>query len=135
MNPNLDQQPSRNPWPWPNDTAADRARKIARMYRQHLHTLNPAICDQLDQTAAGFGETWMLEAAADETDDDRELTTTQAADLAGTTPKRIREWACTPHPDRTGEMLLPRFKMRGRERTYLAVHVRAAAAIMLARRC
>lgn len=134
MNPDLDRQ-GRNPWPFPNDLPVDRARKVALMYRQHLHTLNQHICDQLDQTAAAFGETWMLETEDDPTDDDRELTTAQAADLAGTTAKRIREWACAPHPDRPGEMLLPRFKTRGRERTYLAVHVRAAAALMRARRC
>lgn len=129
MRPDLDRQ-DRNPWPFPHDTTLDRTRKIALMYRQHLRTLNPAISDQLDQTAASFGETWMLDKPDTSPDDDHDVTTDEAADLAGVSADTIRKWACMPHPAEPGRNLLPRFGRRNRQRTYLAQHVREAAAIM-----
>jgi hypothetical protein len=129
VNPDLDQQDQRNPWPWPVDTPLDRARKIATMYRRHLATAAPAVCATVDDTAREFGETWMLERE-DLVDADRELTTAEAAELVQVPIRRIREWACATHPDDRTKPLLPRFKMRGRERTYLAQHVLAAAAAM-----
>lgn len=120
-------------WPHPTDTALDRARKVALMYRAALGTCSPAMRDQCDQTAAGFGETWMLDRPQ-LVDPDQALTTAEAAELVRRTPKTIREWACQEHPERPGEPLLPRFKMRGRERTYLAQHVLAAAAAVARQR-
>jgi hypothetical protein len=129
MNPHLDRQDRRNPWPWPVDTPLDRARKVAGMYRARLKALAPAACTETDEVAASFGETWMLDKP-DIVDPDTEVTTAEAADLAQVPVKRIREWACATHPEHPGQPLLPRFKMRGRERTYLAQHVLAAAAAM-----
>ncbi|WP_250029767.1 hypothetical protein [Paractinoplanes maris] len=129
MNPDLNEQPRRSAWPNPVDTALDRARRVAGMYRAHLRMLDLDACNRLDDTVAAFGETWMLDKP-DIVDPDREVTTAEAAELVKTTPKRIREWACQLHPDKPDEPLLPRFKMRGRERTYLAGHVLAAAAWM-----
>jgi hypothetical protein len=129
VNPDLDQQDQRNPWPWPVDTPLDRARKIATMYRRHLATAAPAVCATVDEAAREFGETWMLERE-DLVDADRELTTAEAAELVQVPIRRIREWSCATHPDDRTKPLLPRFKMRGRERTYLAQHVLAAAAAM-----
>ncbi len=129
MDPDLDHQDRRNPWPWPVDTPLDRARKVAGMYRQHLLTAAPAVCAGLDDTVRGFGEDWLLEREQ-AIEPDRELTTAEAADLVRVPIKRIREWACATHPDDRAQPLLPRFKMRGRERTYLAGDVFAAAAAM-----
>lgn len=129
MKHHLDRQDGRDPWPFPLDTPLDRARKVAGMYRSRLRALNTGACDEADHTATAFGETWMLDKP-DIIDSDRELTTRQAAELVGVPPKRIREWACARHPDRPDTPLLPRFKMRGRERTYLARHVLEAAAVM-----
>lgn len=60
------------------------------------------------------------------------VTTLRAAQLVQVGPATIRRWACTPHPDpqraANGEMLLPRFKMRGREMTYLVRDVYTAQA-------
>lgn len=131
MNPNLNQQPRHNQrlWPNPADTALDRARRVAGMYRARLGALNPAARDDCDQTAASFGETWMLDKP-DIIDPDRELTTAQAAELVNVPAQRIRKWAGLNHPEQPGQPLLPRFKMRGRERTYLAGQVLQAAATM-----
>jgi hypothetical protein len=129
VKPGYDEQPRRGKWPNNVDTPLDRARKIAGMYRARLRALDTAACDDCDDTAAGFGETWMLERP-DLVDPDRELTTAEAAELVNVPVQRIRKWACADHPERTGEALLPRFKMRGKERTYLAGSVLEAAATM-----
>lgn len=129
MNPNLDRQDRRNPWPNPVDQPVDRARRIAGMYRARLKALAPAACAEADEVAVSFGETWMLDKP-DVVDPDAELTTAEAADLVRVPIRRIRDWAQAIHPELPGMPLLPRFKMRGRERTYLAVHVLAAAAAM-----
>jgi hypothetical protein len=129
VNPDLDRQDRRGVWPNPVDTPLDRARRIAGMYRARLRSLDRAACDELDETAAEFGEDWMIEKL-DVVDPDAELTTAEAARLVRVPVRRIREWAQASHPEDRTKLLLPRFKMRGRERTYLAAHVLAAAAAM-----
>lgn len=125
MNPELDRQ-GRGVWPNTIDTALDRARKIAGMYRSRLRALDRDACNILDDTAAAFGETWMLDKP-DVVDPHREVTTAEAAELVQVHPDTIRKWACMNHPDDLEKPLLPRFKKRGRERTYLAGHVLEAA--------
>ncbi len=99
------------------------------MYRHHLNAANPQVCAVLDDTMRGYGEDWMLER--EETiDPDQELTTAEAAELVRVPVERIRKWACATHPENPGKPLLPRSRMRGKERTYLAVNVLAAAAAM-----
>jgi hypothetical protein len=129
MNPELDRQDRRNPWPNPADTPLDRARRIANMYRAHLTQHAPLVAAGVDATCVSYGETWMVEKP-DIVDPDSELTTAQAAELVHVTIRRIRDWAQTDHPEKPGQPLLPRFKMRGRERTYLAIHVLVAASVM-----
>lgn len=129
MNPDLDRQDRSALWPFPLDTALDRARKVAGMYRSRLRALDVAVCDVLDDTAVSFGEDWMIDKP-DLVDPDRELTTSEAADLVQVHPDTIRKWACAPHPTERDQPLLPRFKKRGRERTYLAGKVLEAAALV-----
>lgn len=129
MNPDLDRQPRRNPWPNPVDTPLDRARRIAGMYRSRLRAFDSVACDILDETAVSFGEDWMLERP-NVVDPSREITTGEAAELVHVHPDTIRKWACAAHPTDPGRPLLPRFKMRGRERTYLAGQVLEAAAVI-----
>lgn len=132
MNPDLDRQP-RGVWPYPLDDDATIARKVTGMYRARLRALSVDACDDCDATAVSFGQDWMLNKPQI-IDPDRELTTAEVADLLTelwrerVTPHMVRKWACAEHPGQPGEPLLPRFKMRGRERTYLTQHVLAAAA-------
>jgi len=96
------------------------------MYRARLRALDTAACDDCDETAVSFGETWMLERE-DLIDDDRELSTAEAGALVGVHPDTVRRWAATKDPRDGSRMLLPRFGWRGRERTYIAGKVREAA--------
>ncbi len=127
MNPDLDHQDRRNPWPWPVDTPLDRARKVAGMYRQHLKTAAPAVCATLDDTVRGFGEDWLLDREQ-VIDPDREVTTSEAAEMVRVHPDTVRRWACLEHPDDPTRPLLARYGRRGRERTYIAGKVIEAAA-------
>jgi hypothetical protein len=100
------------------------------MYRQHLSTASPQVCTVLDNTLRGFGEGDWLLGKEQVVEPEQELTTAEAAELVRVPIERIRKWACADHPEKPGEPLLPRFKKRGKERTYLAQHVLAAAAAM-----
>ena len=128
MKPDYDRQT--NPH-WPNylDDPLQRARKIARMYRAHLNTTNPNLCQQADQTATSFGETWMLEREPTINPDD-ELTAAEAAALVNVTPNTLHKWAAMNHPDHPDQPLLPRYGKRGRERTFIAGKVLEAAALV-----
>lgn len=129
MNPELDEQGRRGTWPFPLDSEMDRARKVAMMYRARLRALNPAACDEADATAASFGEDWML-TRPQIIEPDQELTTATAAELVNVHVDTIRKWACMRHPEHPDQPLLPRFGRRGKETTYLAERVLAAAVAM-----
>jgi hypothetical protein len=117
-------------WPWPDETPATRARRLARAYRAVAARADPHATRTVDQRAAGWGETWMLDTEQT-VDDDRELTTAEAAELVNVAPQTIRKWACLNHPEQPGRKLLPRFGRRGRETLYIAADVRAAAAALI----
>lgn len=101
MNPELDHQPRRNPWPHEGDTPLQRARRIALAYRQHLKTANPQLCDAVDDMAAGFGETWMLERLLT-VEAEHLVTTVEAAELAGVDAETIRQWRKRGYVARSG---------------------------------
>ena len=129
MKPDYDKQT--NPrWPNPIDDPTQRARRIAGMYRALLNTARPDLCQQSDQTARDRGETWMLERQ-EVIEPHQELTATEAAQLVNVAPKTIHNWAYLDHPENPHQKLLPKFKKRGRERTYLAQDVLAAKAALL----
>lgn len=128
MIPDYDKQT--NPrWPNFTDGPTQRARAVARMHRALLRSVRPDLADQADATAAGFGETWMLEREQ-LVEPEQEMTAAEAAALVNVTPNTLHKWAAMNHPDDPSRPLLPRFKKRGRERTFLAGHVLAAAALM-----
>lgn len=115
-------------WPYPDHDPTVRARRVAGMFRAALRSVSVTVADECDDRAKAFGETWMLDGE-DLVDDDRELTTAQAAELVNVTVKTIRNWACLDHPERSGK-LLPRFGHVGRETTYIAADVRAAVKVL-----
>lgn len=102
MNPDLDKQRKRNPWPYDGDTPLQRARRIALAYREHLKTANPEVCRALDDMAAQFGETWVLEHLVT-TPPDALLTTAESAELAGVDVETIRQWRKRGYVGRDGQ--------------------------------
>lgn len=75
-------------WPWPGDTALDRARRIANS----LLALLPVDDRPLLVTQAhAFGETWLGESLLRWTPDDI-VTTAEAAELVHMKPSTIRKW-------------------------------------------
>jgi hypothetical protein len=115
-------------WPWPADTALTRAKKVAQAYRAALGANNRALRDRLDAVMLDYGQSWVLDLVVPVSDDGlEEWTTAEAAEHVHETPHRIRTWATETDPDDPGRPLLPRFGRRGRETTYLARDVLAAA--------
>jgi hypothetical protein len=103
-------------WPWPEDTATERARRIANS----LLALLPA--DERPAWVArahSLGETWLGETLVVHADDEA-ITGPEAAAMLSVSEDTIRQWAA--------RSLLPRFGWRGRRRTYLVADLFSAAA-------
>lgn len=116
------------PWPFRSDTATQRARRVAAVYREYLEQADPRLRELADQRMLYFGQTWVI--GFQEGQEDTEVVTTpEAARMASVEETTIRQWACTPHPLIPGQKLLPRYRRSGRHMTYLVIHVRAAADI------
>lgn len=113
-------------WPRPGESEVERARAVALMYRQHLRAHSVDLCDEADRTAVQFGEYWAAPHLVRHDPEDA-ITTVEAAELAGVTAVMVRHWARLPHPDDPDAPLLPRFKRRGRDMTYLVADVQSAA--------
>lgn len=47
-------------WPWPGDSPLDRARRVARTYRDALAAARPEACRQLDAQLADLGQSWII---------------------------------------------------------------------------
>lgn len=90
-------------WPWPADTPTDRARRIARSYRDALHAVDPDRCARLDAEATRLGQGWVVPQIVTVAPDDL-LTRWQAAEFCQVRAKTITEWRrrglrVTPTPD------------------------------------
>ncbi len=115
-------------WPLPGWDPLRIARHMTGVYREHLRANNRALCDQVDATMLAYGQTWIAPGVAVH-NPDQAITADLAAALVSKTESTIRRWACTPHPDDPGRMLLPRHGWDGRRRTYLVRDVQQAAEI------
>lgn len=78
-------------WPWPADTGLDRARRVAQWYRHALGERAPGVCEQIDEMARRFGQTWALPTTQVYVDDDL-LTAELAADLMHVQRRTIYHW-------------------------------------------
>jgi hypothetical protein len=100
---------------------------VARAYRARLRTTNQGACDETDALMVEVGQLWVVDPERLWADTDL-ITTGEAAALVGVNPATIHQWASTTvHPDDPGRLLLARAGRRGRERTYVAADVLAAA--------
>lgn len=87
-------------WPWPGDSNLDRARRVARNYRERLQEVAPDECAQLDRTHRDWGQRWMLPQRIYAQLDDV-LDVDNAAEYCQVAVKTIYEWRRRglPHVD------------------------------------
>lgn len=74
-------------WPDPRANALDRARAVARAYRDALTRTAPDACARIDKAAVGVGEGWVCGA----TTTAKSCTVSEAAHLLGVTERRVRQ--------------------------------------------
>ena len=79
------------PWPWPGDSPLDRARRVARTYRDALERVDPELCQQLDKRARELGQTWVQPRPLAHDHDDL-LTAREVADMCDVMPNTVRQW-------------------------------------------
>jgi len=94
-------------WPDPRANALDRARAIARTYRDALTRTAPDAALRIDQAAQGVGEGWISGA----TTGPKACTVREAAALLGVNDSRVRQLIGSGHlasqgKDRDGHVLL-----------------------------
>lgn len=84
-------------WPWPNDTAADRYRRIIDSYRTALQAADPTICRLIDARMAEFGQEWI--SRNEPVDMDAYKSASDIATQFGLEPWNIHDWS-RRHPDK-----------------------------------
>lgn len=80
----------RQPWPNPQDTALDRARRVARQYRQALAEADPARCAAIDTAANLLGESWVAPTVV--TTDEAWVTAHELAEMVGVKVGTVYVW-------------------------------------------
>jgi hypothetical protein len=80
-----------DPWPWPADTPLDRARRVARTYRDTLAAHQPEVCRRLDGTATTLGQGWIVPRPLTWNTDDL-LDAAAVADMCDIRPSTVDQW-------------------------------------------
>lgn len=80
-----------DPWPWPGDSPLDRARRVARTYRDALQRADPRACDQLDARCRELGQNWTVPKPMTFGTDDL-LDLDEVADMCDVKPDTVRQW-------------------------------------------
>jgi hypothetical protein len=80
-----------DPWPWSGDTPAEKARRVARSYRDRLEFADPDACARLDREMTRLGQRWVLPTVATYTEDDL-LPADLVADYAHVSLKAVYGW-------------------------------------------
>lgn len=78
-------------WPFPGDSALDRAKRIAQSYRAELMAADPATCELLDGRAKAVGEGWVIPTLIS-VDVDDWVRVDSASELAGRSKDAIHKW-------------------------------------------
>ena len=104
----------RDPWPFPADTPLERARRIARLYREALLNADLDLCHHLDAQSEHLGEGWIRPLETDIADLDETFT---AAELVAklhipVKPATIRRWGARGHIERLGPPGAPYYRIR-----------------------
>lgn len=94
-----------DPWPRKTDSALDRARAVAREYRDALGEVDPGRCARLDAVARKLGQAWVVPQLAQYEPDDL-LPPLRAAEFCHIRPGTLPAWRrnglqCVNTPDGT----------------------------------
>lgn len=89
-------------WPQRGDTGLTAARKVAVVYRTHLHTANPTGCDRIDDAMRRLGHLWIVPQLVTY-DMETLVEFPEAAIVAGRGEDAIRKWHTRGYADRAGE--------------------------------
>ncbi|MDF3308732.1 hypothetical protein P3H15_27315 [Rhodococcus sp. T2V] len=82
-----------DPWPWPTDTQLERARRVARSYREALESLNPGVCENIDRKVTEFGQEW-IKPELDMAPEAWELLSARDLEvMVGVPASSVRAWA------------------------------------------
>ena len=84
-------------WPWPADTELERARRVARQYREALQHVAPNLARHLDDICTRCGQRWIA-AAPVVLDPDELLTTGEVAELRQVRPRTVTKWRLELNP-------------------------------------
>jgi len=83
------------PWPWPDDTANKRLRRIVWSYRALAERLADQLgvddCKELDAQFCEYGQRWVVPQVIPWTDDDL-LTADQVADYCDASVRSVYVW-------------------------------------------
>ncbi|GAA1962044.1 helix-turn-helix domain-containing protein [Amycolatopsis minnesotensis] len=82
---------SDDPWPWPGDSPLDRARRVARTYREALLRDAPETCAELDDRCRELGQSWVVPKPLTFGQDDL-LDADEVADMCDVRPGTVRQW-------------------------------------------
>ncbi len=84
--------PYRDPWPNKADSPIDRARAVAREYRNAVARLHPELCRIMDQKASEVGQDWVLPVEVSQFEGLDLLTPLQAAMFCKIRPGTLPTW-------------------------------------------
>ena len=102
----------KDPWPFPEDTQLERARRIAQSYRTAVMTFNPDHCRILDERAVELGQAWVVPLETDVADLDELRTPEQIARILSVMPGTVRKWGERGHIQNLGQKRAPMFRLR-----------------------
>ncbi|WP_143268508.1 MerR family transcriptional regulator [Amycolatopsis vastitatis] len=80
-----------DPWPWPGDSPLDRARRVARNYRDALMRADAEACGELDRRCRDLGQGWIVPQQMKFGQDDL-LDVDEVADLCDVQADTVRQW-------------------------------------------
>lgn len=101
-----------DPWPYPEDTQLERARRIAQSYRWALMSADPEYCRKLDARAVELGQPWVRPLESDAVDLDEVLTPEQLGRLLSVMPGTVRKWGERGYIENLGQHRAPLFRWR-----------------------
>lgn len=78
-------------WPWPADTSLERARRLARAYRDALARVDGPAAAALDRWAVDHGQPWIA-AQEWEYDEDRLYTLAEVAEKCHVVLRTVYQW-------------------------------------------